>query len=123
MKISVAKPLAAALLTLGLAGGTAGLTTATASASPAPHETALHETALKHATTAKKKTTPTKKTAPAKKLAAPKAGQACTKAELNKTEKSGKTTLACERSGKGFKWTVKKAAKVAAKKTAKAAKK
>lgn len=92
MKISLVKRLATTALALGLAGGAFGLSTATALASPA-HE--VHATATKHAKTAKK-------------VASPKAGQACTKAELGKTATSGKTTLVCEKSGKTDKWAVKK---------------
>ncbi|MDA8303417.1 MAG: hypothetical protein M0005_18200 [Actinomycetota bacterium] len=110
MKISLVKRLATTALALGLAGGAFGLSTATAFASPPAHE--IHATAVKQAKTAKK-------TAPAKKVASPKAGKPCTKAELGKTAKSGKTTLACEKSGKSFKWVAKKAVKPVAKKTAK----
>ena len=115
MNISLAKRLATAALALGLAGGTFGLSASTAFASPA-----VHEATLKHSTTAKK-TAPAKKTVPAKKVAVAKAGEACTKAELGKAEKSGKTTLVCEKSGKSYKWAVKKVAKPVAKKTVKKA--
>ncbi len=41
--------------------------------------------------------------------AAPKAGSACTKAELHKTApKTGKVVLTCEKVGKSFKWVAKK---------------
>jgi len=93
MKISLTKRLATTALALGLAGGSFGLSTATAFASPPAHE--VHATATKHAETTKK-------------VASPKAGRACTKAELGKTAKSGKTTLVCEKSGKTDKWAVKK---------------
>lgn len=121
MNISLAKRLATAALALGLAGGTFGLSTATAFASPAVHVDAAKKT------TSAKKTTPGKTTTPGKKVVGPTAGSACTKAELGKTAKSGKTTLACEKAGKGFKWVAKAPAKTkakpVAKKTAKTAKK
>lgn len=93
MKIAFANLLARTALTLALAGGAFGLSTATAVASPSAH--GAHATAVTASKTAKK-------------VGSPKAGQACTKAELGKTAKSGKTTLVCEKSGKTDKWVVKK---------------
>jgi len=37
----------------------------------------------------------------------PKAGASCTKSEVNKTEKVGKTTLVCKKSGNSYKWEKK----------------
>lgn len=113
MNISLAKRLATTALALGLAGGTFGLSTATAFASPAVHVAAAKKT------TSAKRTTTTKTTTSGKKVASPTVGSACTKTELGKTAKSGKTTLACEKSGKGFKWAAKAPAKTTAKPVAK----
>ena len=119
MNISLAKRLATAALALGLAGGTFGLSTATAFASPAVHVVAAKKTTSAKKATSAKKTTSAKTTTPGKKVASPSAGSACTKAELGKTAKSGKTTLACEKAGKGFKWVAKAPAKTKAKPVAK----
>ena len=78
------KRLAPAVLALGVAAGSLGLTAGTAFAST--HSAA--KTA--HATTATAKL-----------------GGTCTKSELNKTSKVGKTTLVCKKSGKSYKWAKK----------------
>jgi hypothetical protein len=88
MKIPPAKRLAPAILAICISGSGLGLTAGTASASTT---TTIHHT-----------TSTTMHTG-----APVKVGTSCTKAELNKTEKSGNTVLVCKRHLRKYKWEIK----------------
>jgi|GEM_PF-2438991 hypothetical protein len=99
MKLDLLRKVVPGVVALGLAGGSVLFASAPAFAS-----THSHVDAHVAATAAKSKKPVVK------------AGSACTKAELAKTALVGKSTLVCEKVGKGFKWELKPAAKPVAKK-------
>ncbi len=94
MKIPSAKRVASAVLVLGIAGSGFGLTAGTALASTT---TTVHHTSMSVPQTSTTVHTAT----------TPKVGTSCTKAELNKTEKSGTTVLVCKKHLRKYKWEIK----------------